>query len=225
LLAMDAPVGRDARSMHEEKLRILRSMRPLAPEDVVRGQFQGYRDERGVKPDSTVETFVALRLWIDNWRWAGVPIYIRTGKCLAITSTEVLVDLKPAPVALFDEPPPDRANYYRFRLSPEVSISAGARAKKPGEAMCGEPVELVVRSSIKRGKSAYHRLLGDAMRGDTSLFTRDDCVEAAWRVVEPVLGDVVPVQPYAPGSWGPAAADALVAGRETWHDPKPEPAT
>jgi glucose-6-phosphate 1-dehydrogenase len=225
LLAMDPPVGRDALSMHEEKLRILRSMRPLAPEDVVRGQFQGYREERGVKPGSTVETFVALRLWIDNWRWAGVPIYIRTGKRLAITSTEVLVDLTPAPVALFDEPPPDRANYYRFRLSPEVAISAGARAKKPGEAMRGEPVELVVRSSIKRGKSAYHRLLGDALRGDTSLFTRDDCVEAAWRVVEPVLGDVVPVQPYAPGSWGPAAAEALVAGRETWHDPQPEPGT
>jgi glucose-6-phosphate 1-dehydrogenase len=222
LLAMDAPVGRDARSMHDEKLRILRSMRPLAPEDVVRGQFDGYLGERGVKPGSTVETFVALRLWIDNGRWAGVPIYIRPGKRLAITSTEVLVDLRPAPVALFDEPPPDRANYYRFRLSPEVAISAGARAKKPGEAMRGEPVELVVRSSIKRGKSAYHRLLGDALRGDTSLFTRDDCVEAAWRVVEPVLGSVVPVQSYAPGSWGPSAAGALVAGRETWHDPKPE---
>jgi glucose-6-phosphate 1-dehydrogenase len=224
LLAMDAPVGRDALSMHEEKLRILRSMRPLQPREVVRGQFDGYRAEPGVKPDSTVETFAALRLWIDNWRWAGVPFYIRTGKRLATTCTEVLVDLKPTPVALFDEAPPDRANYFRFRLSPEVEISAGARAKKPGEAMRGEPVELVVRSSVKRGKSAYHRLLGDALRGDTSLFTRDDCVEAAWRVVDPVLGDVVPVQRYAPGSWGPAASDALVAGTETWHNPDTEQA-
>ncbi|MEO8159859.1 MAG: glucose-6-phosphate dehydrogenase [Arenimonas sp.] len=224
LLAMDAPVGRDAASMHAEKLRILRSMRPLRPQDVVRGQFNGYRDEPGVKPGSTVETFAAVRLWIDNWRWAGVPFYIRTGKRLAITSTEVLVDLKPTPVALFDEPPPDRANYFRFRLSPEVGISAGARVKSPGDAMRGEQVELVVRSGLKRGKSAYHRLLGDALHGDTSLFTRDDCVEAAWRVVEPVLGDVVPVQPYAPGSWGPAGSDALVAGTESWHNPLPEPA-
>ena len=225
LLAMDAPVGRDADSMHAEKLRILRSMRPLRPEDVVRGQFAGYRDEPGVKPDSTVETFAAVRLWIDNWRWAGVPFYIRTGKCMALTSTEVMVDLKPTPVALFDEPPPDRANYFRFRLSPQVEISAGARVKAPGETMCGEPVELVARSALQRGKSPYHRLLGDALHGDTSLFTRDDCVEAAWRVVDPVLGDVVPVQPYVPGSWGPPGSDALVAGRETWHDPVPEPQT
>ena len=225
LLAMDAPVGRDALSMHEEKLRILRSMRPLCPDDVVRGQFDGYRAEPGVKPGSTVETFAAIRLWIDNWRWAGVPFYIRTGKRMAITSTEVLVDLKQAPVALFDEPPPDRANYFRFRLSPQVEISAGARVKSPGEDMRGEPVELVARSALNRGKSPYHRLLGDALQGDTSLFTRDDCVEAAWRVVDPVLGDVVPVQPYAPGSWGPAASDALVAGRESWSDPKPEAAS
>ncbi len=223
LLAMDAPVGRDAESMHAEKLRILRSMRPLRPEDVVRGQFAGYRDEPGVKADSTVETFAAVRMWIDNWRWAGVPFYIRTGKCLPITSTEVLVDLKQTPVSLFDEPPPDRANYFRFRLSPQVEISAGARVKTAGEAMRGEPVELVARSALPRGKSPYHRLLGDALRGDTSLFTRDDCVEAAWRVVDGVVGDVVPVQPYAPGSWGPAGSDALVAGRETWHDPAPEP--
>jgi glucose-6-phosphate 1-dehydrogenase len=222
LLAMDSPVGSDAESMHQERLRIFRAMRPLQPEDVVRGQFDGYRNEPGVAPASTVETFVALRLWIDNWRWAGVPFYIRTGKRLAITCTEVMVDLKSAPVALFDEPPPDRANYYRFRLGPEVSISTGVRVKAAGEAMRGEPVELVLRSPLPRGKSPYHRLLGDALRGDTSLFTRDDCVEAAWRVVDPVLGNVVPLNAYAPGSWGPSGSDALVAGRETWHDPQPE---
>ncbi|CAN5309111.1 glucose-6-phosphate dehydrogenase [soil metagenome] len=222
LLAMDPPVGRDAESMHHERLRIFRSMRPLQPKDVVRGQFEGYRDEKGVAADSTVETFAAVRLWIDNWRWAGVPFYIRTGKKLAITSTEVLVDLKATPTAIFDAVPPDRANYYRFRLSPEVSISAGVRVKSPGEQMRGEPVELVLRSPLKRGKSAYHRLLGDAIRGDTSLFSRDDSVEVAWRVVDPVLGDVVPIKSYAPGSWGPGESDELVAGTDSWHDPMPE---
>ncbi len=224
LLAMDPPVGRDAESMHQERLRIFRSMRPMQPADVVRGQFEGYRDEKGVAADSTVETFAAVRLWIDNWRWAGVPFYIRTGKKLAITSTEVLVELKATPTPIFDQAPPDRANYYRFRLSPEVAISAGVRVKSPGEEMRGEPVELVLRSPLKRGKSAYHRLLGDALRGETSLFSRDDCVEAAWKVVDPVLGDVVPVHFYAPGSWGPLESDDLVVGRDCWHDPMPEQA-
>ena len=222
LLAMDAPVGRDPDAMRAEKLRLFRAMRPLDPARVVRGQFRGYRDEPGVAPDSQVETFAALCLHIDTWRWEGVPFYIRTGKCLPITTTEVIVDLKTPPVAIFDEVSPAQSNYFRFRLSPEVVISEGARVKRQGEAMVGDPVELVARHSLDGEKSPYERLLGDAIRGDASLFTRDDGVEAAWRVVDPILNSATPVAEYEPGTWGPAAARAVVAGAEGWHDPKPE---
>ena len=203
LMAMDAPVGRDAQSMHEARLRLFRSMRPLQAKDVVRGQYRGYRQEAGVASDSQVETFAALRMHIDNWRWAGVPFHVRAGKKLPETRTEVVVDLKPTPVAIFDEVATECSNYFRFRLSPELMISAGVRVKKPGEAMRGEPVELALRSQLQRGKSAYERLLGDAIRGDTSLFTRDDCVNAAWAVVDPILGRDSPVIEYEPGTWGP----------------------
>jgi len=175
-----------------------------------------------VAPDSQVETFAALCLHIDTWRWAGVPFYIRAGKCLPITSTEVIVDLKSPPVAIFDEIKPTQSNYFRFRLSPEVVISAGARVKRPGDEMAGDAVELVARHSRAGEKSPYERLLGDAIRGDSSLFTRDDSVEAAWRVVDPILQSAVPVAEYEPGTWGPAAARAVVGGEEGWHDPKPE---
>jgi glucose-6-phosphate 1-dehydrogenase len=222
LLAMDAPVGRDPDAMQAEKLRLFRAMRPLNPAQVVRGQFRGYRDEPGVAADSQVETFAALCLHIDTWRWAGVPFYIRTGKCLPITATQVIVDLKCPPVAIFDEISPAQSNYFRFRLSPEVVISAGARVKRPGEEMVGDAVELVARHSLAGEKSPYERLLGDAIRGDASLFTRDDGVEAAWRVVDPILHAAAPVEIYEPGTWGPATARAVVAGGEGWHDPKPE---
>src|SRR5882672_10667085 len=222
LLAMDAPVGRDPESMRAEKLRLFRAMRLLDPRHVVRGQFRGYRNEPGVAADSEVETFAALCLHIDTWRWAGVPFYIRAGKCLPITATEVIVDLKCPPVAIFDEINPTQSNYFRFRLSPEVVISAWARVKRPGEEMVGDAVELVARHSPAGEKSPYERLLGDAIRGDASLFTRDDGVEAAWRVVDPILRSSVPVEEYEPGTWGPAAARAVVAGDEGWHDPKPE---
>ena len=224
LLAMDAPVGRDAESMRAEKLRLFRAMRPLDPAEVVRGQFRGYRDEAGVAADSKVETFAALRLHIDTWRWAGVPFYIRAGKCLPITATEVVVDLKCPPLAIFDEISAATSNYFRFRLSPEVVISAGARVKKPGEEMRGEPVELIARRQPRSETLPYERLLRDAIRGDPSLFTRDDSVEAAWRVIDPVLGDAQPVSEYAPGTWGPAAAARVVTGDEGWHDPKKEEA-
>src|SRR5947207_11695484 len=181
LLAMDAPTGRDPDAMRAEKLRLFRAMRPVDPARIVLGQFRGYRDEPGVAPDSQVETFVALRLWIDTWRWAGVPFYIRAGKCLAVTATEVTVDLQRPPLSIFDEPEPAHSNYFRFRLSPEVVISTGARIKQPGEAMRGEAVELIAHQCPHLEKSPYERLLGDAIRGDTSLFTRDDSVEAAWR--------------------------------------------
>ena len=225
LLAMDTPVGRDPESMRAEKLRLFRAMRPLDPAEVVRGQFRGYRNEPGVAPTSQVETFAALRLHIDTWRWAGVPFYIRTGKNLPITCTEVIVDLKCPPLAIFDEIQPALSNYFRFRLSPEVVISAGVRVKRAGEDMRGEPVELIVRRQLQREKSPYERLLGDAIRGDAALFTRDDSVEAAWRVVDPVLGNADQISGYEPGSWGPPAAADLVAADEGWHDPEPEAAS
>jgi glucose-6-phosphate 1-dehydrogenase len=222
LLAMDAPVGRDPESIRIEKLRLFRAMRPLDPTEIVRGQFSGYRNEKGVAPDSQVETFVALRLHIDTWRWAGVPFYIRAGKCLPVTASEVTVNLKCPPLAIFDEMRAAAANYFRLRLSPEVVISVGARVKQHGEEMRGEPVELIAHHEPCGEDLPYERLLRDALRGDTSLFTRDDTVEAAWRVVEPVLSNAGPVYPYEPGNWGPSAAAGIVVNDDGWHDPKPE---
>jgi glucose-6-phosphate 1-dehydrogenase len=222
LLAMDAPVGHEAQAMQAEKLRLFRAMRPLNPHEVVRGQFRGYRDEEGVAKDSQVETFAALRLHIDTWRWADVPFYIRTGKCLPISATEVVVNLKRPPLAIFDASSTMPTNYFRLRLSPEVVISAGALVKRNGEDMRGEPVELLARHHSTAEKSPYERLLGDAIRGDTTLFTQDDSVEAAWRVVDPVLRDPLPVVDYEQNTWGPKAADDVVNGDEVWHDPKRE---
>jgi glucose-6-phosphate 1-dehydrogenase len=222
LLAMDPPVGHERQSRQAEKLRLFRAMRPLDPKDVVRGQFRGYRTEKGVAEDSQVETFAALRLHIDTWRWADVPFYIRTGKCLPVTATEVVVTLKGPPLAIFDASDTMPCNYFRLRLSPEVVISTGALVKRNGEEMRGEPVELIARHHSQSEKSPYERLLGDAVRGDTSLFTQDDTVEAAWRVVDPVLNDPLPVELYEPGTWGPAAAADVIEGDETWHNPQKE---
>jgi glucose-6-phosphate 1-dehydrogenase len=223
LLAMDCPVGRDSESMRAENVRLFRAMRPLDLAEVVRGQFNGYRKEDGVASDSKVETFAALRLHIDTWRWSGVPFYIRAGKCLPITTTQVVVDLKCPPIEIFDSLTPDQSNYLRFRLSPEVVISAGARVKRPGEEMAGEPVELIARRSPASEDLPYERLLHDAIRGDAALFTRDDAVEAAWRVVEPVIDASSAPDKYECGSWGPASAAAIVTGSASWHDPQPEP--
>jgi glucose-6-phosphate 1-dehydrogenase len=222
LLAMDAPIGNDPASLNAEKLRLFRAMRPLDPKEVVRGQFKGYRQIKGVAPDSNVETFLALCLHIDTWRWAGVPFYIRAGKNLPITTTEVMVDMKMPPLSVFDEITPGQSNYFRFRLSPEVVIAEGMRVKQPGETMRGEPVELVARHHPEREKSPYQRLLGDAIRGDNSLFTSDECVEAAWRVIDQVLNHEGPVSSYEPGSWGPPEAVRVVSSAERWHDPRPE---
>ncbi len=220
LLAMEAPVGDDPEARRDAKARMFKAMRPLNPSDVVRGQFRGYRDEEGVAPDSQVETFAALRLYIDTWRWAGVPFYIRAGKCLPVTATEVLVTLKRPPLEVFEEDEPGRPNYLRFRLSPNVVISLGARAKVPGEGMVGEDVELVARHHPGDEMTPYERLLGDAMRGDPTLFAREDAVEAAWRVVDPVLNGVTPVYPYDPDTWGPAEADRIIAADGGWHNPR-----
>jgi glucose-6-phosphate 1-dehydrogenase len=222
LLAMDAPAGHDPQTMQAEKLRIFRAMRPLDPKEVVRGQFRGYRDEKGVAKNSQVETFAALRLHIDTWRWAGVPFYVRAGKNLPITATEVRVTLKRPPLAIFDRTNSMPANYFRLRLSPEVIIGTGALAKTDGEDMRGEPVELIARHNSPTEKSPYERLLGDAIRGDPSLFTQDASVEAAWQVVDPILACGQPVVEYEPGTWGPAAAAGIVRGGDTWHDPQIE---
>jgi glucose-6-phosphate 1-dehydrogenase len=222
LLAMDAPAGHDPETMQAEKLRIFRAMQPLDPKEVVRGQFRGYRDEKGVAANSQVETFAALRLRIDTWRWADVPFYIRAGKNMPISATEVRVTLKRPPLAIFDPSDDMPANYFRLRLSPEVVIGEGALAKLNGEDMRGEPVELIARHNTQEEKSPYERLLGDAVRGDTSLFTQDASVEAAWRVVDPVLTAGLPVLEYEPGTWGPEAAAKIVDGGETWHDPQVE---
>ncbi len=222
LLAMDAPVGHEAQAMQTEKLRLFRAMRPLDPKEVVRGQFRGYRDEKGVAKDSQVETFAALRLHIDTWRWADVPFYIRAGKNLPISATEVIVNLKKPPLAIFDASTTMPTNYYRLRLSPEVVIGNGALVKRNGEDMRGEPVELIARHHSQTEKSPYERLLGDAIRGDTSLFTQDASVEAAWQVVDPILKDPLPVVEYEPGSWGPKEANDIVDGDEVWHNPQVE---
>ncbi|MGA2285034.1 MAG: glucose-6-phosphate dehydrogenase [Dehalococcoidia bacterium] len=219
LLAMEAPTGNDREGVRAEKARIFTAMRPLTPSDVVRGQYRGYRDEDGVARDSRVETFAAVRLWIDTWRWAGVPFYVRAGKRLPVTATEVTVTLKPPPEVVFGEIEPARPNYLHFRISPNFAILLGARIKRPGEAMVGEEAELVARHRHSDEMEPYERLLGDAMRGDASLFAREDSVEAAWRVVDPVLGMDAPLV-YEPGTWGPPEAARLMTGGGGWHNPR-----
>ena len=198
-------------------------MRPLTPDDLVRGQFVGYRDEPDVAADSDVETFCALRLSIDSWRWAGVPWYLRSGKCLPETAVEVLVELKPPPQRLFEDsaPPGGRANYLRFRLSPDAAIALAARVKRQGEEFVGDQRELYLLDTQPDEEAPYERLLGDAMAGDGALFTREDAVEAAWAVVDPVLAGHHRAHPYKPGTWGPKQADALIAPGGTWHNPAP----
>jgi glucose-6-phosphate 1-dehydrogenase len=217
-LAMDPPVGTSSEALRDEKARVLRAMRPLDPREVVRGQFRGYRDQTGVAGDSNVETFAAVRLHVDTWRWAGVPFYIRAGKWLPVTCTEVLVELAAPPRAVFGEPlpGPGQGNYVRFRLGPDVAIALGVRSKTTGEAMIGHEVELIAAEHGGDEMDAYARLLGDAMRGDPTLFAREDAVEASWRIVDPVLDDNRPVHTYEPGTWGPAEADRLIRGTGGW---------
>ncbi len=217
-LAMEPPLTTYPESIQEEKVKVFRSIMPLNPADLVRGQFSGYRNEPGVKPNSTVETFAAVRLHIDSWRWDGVPFFIRAGKCMPVTATEVMVTLKRPPLRKFR---PEDANHFRFRLGPDVMIGAGVQIKKPGEHMESAPTELkLVQRPEGEELGAYERLLGDAMAGDHLLFTRQDAVEAQWAIVQPILGDATPVHEYRPGTWGPAEAAALTAKVGGWMDPQ-----
>lgn len=220
-LAMEAPSREDPESVRDAKGIAFKSMRQLDPSNVVRGQYRGYRQEDGVAPDSQVETFAALKLYFDTWRWSDVPFYIRAGKDLPVTATEVLVELKNPPQVVFEEVEPPQSNYFRFRVSPDVMISLCTRAKVPGEAMKGDEVEMVARQHPVEEMEPYERLLGDAMRGDPTLFVREDSVEAAWRVVDPILGNITPLYEYAPGTWGPPEADQLIARDGGWHNPQP----
>jgi len=222
LLAMEPPAYRGFGAVHNEKAKVFQAMRPLNTDDLVRGQYVGYRKEANVAPHSDVETFCALRLFIDSWRWEGVPWYLRSGKCLAERAHEVLVQLKPPPQDLFaDSAPRDgRANYVRFRLSPKSAVALAARVKHPGKECVGDQRELFLIEEQPGEESPYTRLLGDAMAGIGALFTREDAVEAAWAVVDPVLKKHHRVRPYRHGSWGPKEADALIAGDGGWRNPK-----
>jgi glucose-6-phosphate 1-dehydrogenase len=227
LLAMEPPAGRDFGSVHSEKAKVFQAMRPLKADDVVRGQYAGYRKEPDVAKNSDVETFCALRLFIDSWRWEGVPWYLRSGKYLADTATEVLVELKPPPQRLFADSAPKtgRTNYVRFRLSPSAAIALAARVKLVGKEFVGDQRELYLLEENPAAESPYERLLGDAMAGDGALFTRESAVEAAWSVVDPVLKNHQRARPYKRGTWGPKEADVVIAPDGFWHNPKPKEAS
>ena len=218
-LAMEPPNSIEADRIRDEQVKLFRAIRPLTKDSVIRGQFRGYRDEPGVAADSTVETFAAVRFDIDSWRWSGVPFFVRAGKSLARTVTEVRADLRRPPLSRLS---PEDSNYVRFRLGPTLGISIGARIKKPGAEIGSISTELVVlRDSAHDETVAYERLLTDAMRGDQTLFVRADAVEVSWEIFDTVLEDGGPVYLYDPGTWGPVEADRLVAPRESWHNPLP----
>ncbi len=217
-LAMEPPAGTDSESVRDEKVKVLKAIRPLAAGDIVRGQFRGYRDEKGVAPGSRVETYAAVRLEINSWRWQGVPFYLRAGKCLPVTCTEVLVRFRRPPPVYSADPP--SANVLRFRISPDITIGLGVMVKSPAAGMAGNPVELRVCHCEEPGEmEAYERLLGEAMKGDATDFAREDYVEAAWRIVDPVLNSVTVPREYEPGTWGPTEADTDRTPPGGWHDP------
>ena len=218
-LAMEPPVRTDAESIRDEKVKVLKAIPPIAAEDIVRGQFRGYLDEPGVAKGSKTETFAALRLRVNSWRWQGVPFYIRAGKSLPVTCTEVLVRLRPSPVVF----PQCRSvpNHVRFRVSPEVEGAFAMTVMDAEDSMVGQQAEMMVSQRPAAGEmDAYERVLGDAMEGDATLFAREDYVEEAWRIVDPVLKQETPVHAYEPGSWGPAEVSS-VTPPGGWADPVP----
>ena len=219
-LAMEAPTGLYIESLRDEQAKVFHSIPPITPKFLVRGQFNGYRKEAGVSPTSQVETYAAVRFTVDSWRWADVPIVIRAGKCMAVTATEVTVRLKRPPMMRV---PIDKNNYFRFRLGPDLSLSLGARVKGPDDPVHRFTTVCTELSAVRKASAdeaeAYQRLLTDAMRGDQLLFVRQDAVEAAWKVVDPILGNVEPVEYYEPGGWGPASADDLAQDLGGWVNP------
>jgi glucose-6-phosphate 1-dehydrogenase len=221
LLAMEPPATRNYGAVQTEKAKIFEAMRPLTPQDIVRGQYAGYRQEEDVAKNSDVETYCAVRLFVDSWRWQGVPFYLRSGKYLPMTATEVLVELKRPPQRLFEDsgPKAGRANYLRFRSSPDSSIALAARVKMPGKEYIGEQEELFLCEHLAGQEAPYERLLSDAMAGDGALFTREDAVEAAWTVVDPVLKKHSKARVYKRGTWGPKEANSLLVPGDTWHNP------
>ena len=221
LLAMEPPIGNDAEALRDEKVKVLKSIRPLTGRSLVRGQFRGYRDEEGVAPDSNVETFAAMQLHIDSWRWAGVPFYLRAGKCLPVTATEAFVRLRRPPQRVFSgiELTPGPPNYLRFRLGPEVEIALGAQIKASGRGQV-ESVELLACRDQAEIMEPYDVLLSNAMEGETLPFARADEVEAQWTIVEAILHSDHPLIEYEPGNWGPGKADELLSHLGGWHEPK-----
>ncbi len=224
-LTMDPPTGEDHEAVRDEKASLLKAIRPLTPESVVRGQYNGYRSVPGVAAGSTVETFIAIKLFIETWRWAGVPIFIRAGKELPVIATEVVVEFKRPPRETFGELVPGKSAHMRLRVSPDICIALGVRVKVPGEQMVGSDVELMLQEEAKVDEPPYQRLLGDAMRGNGELFARQDLVEAQWRVVQPILGNVTPVYTYEPGTWGPEEANQLIGTDGPWINPQASPQT
>jgi len=217
-LAMEPPVRTDSGSIRDEKVKVLKAIPPLAERDVVRGQFRGYRTEKGVAPDSNVETFAAVRLEVNSWRWQGVPFYIRAGKRLPVTATEVLIRLLHPPALYASDLV--KQNHVRLRLVPDTTIALGITVLTPGQETAGQPTEMVACTQPGAGEEdAYERLLGDAMAGDQTLFAREDHVEEAWRIVDPVVKSTAPVSDYEPGTWGPSEVAHRVAPRGGWHNP------
>jgi len=220
-LTMDPPTGQEHEAMRDRKASLLKAVRPLDARQVVRGQYEGYEKVPGVRPGSTVETYAAARFEIDNWRWAGVPIFIRAGKKLPVTIAEAVVEFRRPPRETFQEIVPASSGHMRFRISPDVTIAMGVRVKTPGDRMIGDDVELILTRQPGRDMPPYQRLLGDAMNGISELFTREDIVDAEWRIVNNVLDNVTPVYKYAPGTWGPKEAEQLVGADGPWHNPAP----
>ncbi len=220
MLLMEPPGSNALDGIRDEKVKVLRSIRPLGPASIVRGQYLGYRDEHGVAADSQVETYAAVRLEMDSWRWSNVPILIRAGKCLARTATEVMVKFHSPPQQCFANQPLDHShNYIRIRINPEEIIALGAVVRKEGEADELQPVELMASRQPVDEVPPYARLLQSAMAGDPSLFSRADVVEAQWRIVDAILDSPSPLFPYEPGSWGPRESDRLLTGGDEWHNP------
>ncbi|MBV8784769.1 MAG: glucose-6-phosphate dehydrogenase [Gammaproteobacteria bacterium] len=219
LLTLEPPVQAEGEALRDEKVKVLRAIRPVQPAELLRGQFKGYRDEEGVAANSQVETYAALVLHVDSWRWSGVPFYLRAGKRLPVTATEVVVELRPPPADVFGSHGPEQPNHLRFRLGPDVAIALGAHTKRPGPAMAGRDVELFVAQQQGADMDAYEVLISAALIGDTAHFAREDEVEAAWRIVDPVLKGTAPPVEYLPGSWGPPKAEDLIKGPCGWHNP------